>query len=311
MASTASRQSGAFRLDQVGVPASTASRRVRQGAWARVQPRVLVAEGSTPGRLRDAVAAQLSVGADGLVSDAMAAWILGLIPSPPATTLLVLPYQRRGTRERPGVNLLCTTAYAPAGRRVVHGIALPCVEWVLCDLAREVGFEGLCRAIAHADRRRLTTLARLARLADRRGRFEGRPLLARALAGLNGELSHSGAERSLRKALSGLGAVPHPRPLLVERAGRRIAELDIAFVPALVDVEVDGPHHLLAAQASTDRARDRQLILALWLPLRFMAWDVDADVRRCAREIVALVDARLRNPPTPPLDVRLSPVLRR
>lgn len=102
-------------------------------------------------------------------------------------------------------------------------------------------------------------------------------------------LPHSGAEKLARKLLRAADLAPYRRPYPVRRAGRTIAEIDLAYPDLLYGGEIDGPHHQLAEVAAADKARDRRL--------RRLGWTIDRFphdmVRNDPEEFVAEVKAGL------------------
>jgi very-short-patch-repair endonuclease len=69
-------------------------------------------------------------------------------------------------------------------------------------------------------------------------------------------------------------------------------ELDLAWPNALLDVEVDGPHHLVPSQRRRDRARDRDLRADGWEVARFPVEEVDEDPADVAQRIATILDRR-------------------
>lgn len=123
----------------------------------------------------------------------------------------------------------------------------------------------------------------------------GRPALLRHLATIGGgAIDHvrSRAEDRLAEACAVLGlpapACNHP----VRTTAGRTYELDLAWHAARVDVEVDGPHHLLPSQRRRDRQRDRDLRADGWEVARFPVEEVDDDVEDVARRIAAILARR-------------------
>jgi hypothetical protein len=121
----------------------------------------------------------------------------------------------------------------------------------------------LTKLIATADAKRKTTLTGLEERLNAAPRFVGAPALRAAIADLKGELSHSGTEKKCRAIVTRVaakyGLTLHPRPFGVEFNGRTVGEADLAIVEIRLDIEVDGPHHLLPAQQAKDQLRDRRV----------------------------------------------------
>ena len=72
-----------------------------------------------------------------------------------------------------------------------------------------------------------------------------------------------------------------------------LAIADFAGRPLLV-VELDGHsfHEKTKRQAQHDKSRDRALVAAGWVVLRFTGSEVYADARKCAREVIAILERR-------------------
>ena len=131
----------------------------------------------------------------------------------------------------------------------------------------------LTKLIATADAKRKTTLTFLGARLAAAPRFIGAPALRDAIADLKGELSHSDTEKEARAAVTKVaaryGLRLHPRPFAVELQGRILGEADLAIVEICLDIEIDGPHHLLPAQVEKDHLRDRRMRRAGWEVERF------------------------------------------
>lgn len=186
----------------------------------------------------------------------------------------------------------------------IEGLPVADVEQALCDVAaggdtpsRARVHHDLTKLIATADRRRKTSLDALEARLGQMPRFVGGPALRRAIADLRGELSHSATEKKaraiVRKVLAKHGLVLHPRPFAVDHAGRTVGEADLAVVEICLDLEVDGPHHLLPAQVRKDQARDRDMRRAGWEVERFATELIDERPVTFAARVDECVRARL------------------
>lgn len=183
--------------------------------------------------------------------------------------------------------------------QVVDRLPVVTVERAIADLAGLLkpwkrAAADVARVIAHGDALRRTGVAAVREAAAARGGFPGRPALDHAVAGLAGTLSHSGTEAWARAKITSIaarhGLSVHPRPYPIHFDGRQVAEADVAVVEICYDVEIDGPHHLLPAQAASDRRRDRLARRAGWEVDRFLVMEIDAD----PRGFLAQVEARIR-----------------
>lgn len=82
----------------------------------------------------------------------------------------------------------------------------------------------------------------------------------------------------------------HPQPIVSKE--RVVAEVDIPFFDVRYGVEVDGPPHLLPAQAARDSARDRMLRRDCdWTIDRFWWFELEDDPQQFVREVVARLRA--------------------
>lgn len=98
----------------------------------------------------------------------------------------------------------------------------------------------------------------------------------------------------MRRELRALGVVPHHEPLDVQdEDGWTVAQADIAFIAERLDVEIDGPHHLLPQQQAKDRIRDRRMKEQGWEVIRFLWYEVEDDAAAVALAIKRHLD-RLR-----------------
>ena len=240
---------------------------------------------------------EVALGAGQFVAGRSALWLRGIGPVPDQHVLRLT--SGNGTAARGAVLI----RRGPVTGEVTHVDGLPTVD-IEQSFIEAAGMPGrlspaalhheLTRLIATADRRRATTLDRLATRLATSGRVVGGPALRLALADLRGELSHSAAERRARAAVQQVlrryGLRLHPRPFGVEHGGRTVGEADLAVVELCLDIEVDGPHHLLPDQQAKDRARDRLLRRAGWEVERFPTELIDlrpvvfaAQVDECVR----------------------------
>jgi len=121
------------------------------------------------------------------------------------------------------------------------------------------------------------------------GAFRGRGRLEAALRDVEGELSHSDAERSARhiarRVLGRRGHALHPRPFPVLLDERVVGEADLACVPLRLDIEVDGPHHRLPGQQERDRRRDSLVRQASWTVERFPTEMIERNPRRFEQRV--------------------------
>jgi hypothetical protein len=162
---------------------------------------------------------------------------------------------------------------------VYRGVPVLTVEPVLCTLAVSSTVAQVARAIARADRLRLTTAGQVEAFLGGVGPFWGRGRVEAALADLRGNgLTHSELEALGRRLLVATGLVPHRRPhSVVDERGNFIAEVDIAFVAERVAVEIDGPWHDDPDRKRADEDRRQRLEELGWVVVR-------ADERRLTEQ---------------------------
>lgn len=262
------------------------------GAAERVATRVANGEGEV-----DALV-ETALGSGQVVTGLSALWLHDIASKPGEHTIRLTT--KSGIAARPGV----VVRLGPVTGKVirVNGLPVADVEQAFIDAASgedDVSavqlHHQLTRLIATADRMRATTLDALALRVEQAGRFVGKPALCGAIADLKGELSHSATEKKARKIVAAVLAKYdlqlHPRPYRVEAgAGKTLAEADLAVLGICLDIEIDGPHHLLPAQIRKDQFRDRFLRRAGWEVERFSTELVDlwpvkfaAQVEECVR----------------------------
>lgn len=222
-----------------------------------------------------------AMGSGQLVCGRSALWLYG-VSDPPEQQWIRLP-GKQGHGARAGVRLRYGTP--TGGVQAIQG--LPTVDIV--QAFKDVAGGGdrrplplhheLTRRIATADALRLTTLDDVHGRLKVDPRFIGAPALRRAVADLRGELSHSRTERVarglMRNVLGKYGHDLHPRPYPIHYAGRTVGEADLAVVEICLDIEIDGPHHLLPAQRDRDQVRDRLVRRAGWEVERFSTELID------------------------------------
>lgn len=130
--------------------------------------------------------------------------------------------------------------------------------------------------------------------AAHRADVAGQAAVLDLLRSMTGTVSHyrSGTERRLVAACVDLGL---PSPLANHRVRTTAGpgyELDAVWLDARLDVEVDGPHHLLPSQRRRDRIRDRHLRDDGFEVARFPVEEVDDDPVEVAERIAAILARR-------------------
>ena len=230
-----------------------------------------------------------------------AAWLHGLRDTPPDHVWLLIGVHA-GRRKRPGVRLRYGSVPV-SGTTVAHDLPVLDVEHTIVDSARvpmasrtHLYYE-LVRLLRRAESQRTTTRDKVTKIADRPGKFRGKPVLLQVLSDLAGEFTHSRAESDARRlaaqVLAEFGLTLHPEPYQIHHKGVRVAEADLAVLAIKYDLEVDGPHHQLPEQQEKDRNRDRLVLEAQWFPERFPTALIElsprtfqAQVRQTVRRLV-------------------------
>jgi uncharacterized protein DUF559 len=255
--------------------------RLRRGLWVAEYGRGLRAV-TTP----RTVAAQerlalARAGSGAALSHLSAARRWGLvIPTPEEVWVTVAA--SRNPRPRPGLRFVRSRHMSPELVRLVDGVPV-------LDPARTVADLGL-----FYDERELTAIALsalqrgLCRLDDIRAwceKLSGRPgsgVLRRALAEADPAVESILAAEFL-ELTAAAGIHLEPGYVLYLPDGGQVV-CDFADLAGRIDVEVDGlAYHSTPAQVARDKARDRRLLAAGWVTVRY---DTN-DVRRRPRETVA------------------------
>lgn len=231
-------------------------------------------------------AAVTYVGEPALLAGASVLHCQGVMRREPAVVELLLP-STRWVQARGFLRPRYSDAFETVRSQNLQGMRLARVARALRDHSNQASVSELCKHIAEAHRLRLCTLPQVEQELSG-GRFPGVANLRQAYSQLIGELTHSEYERLGRRLLREAGVVVAAGPETVHLGGHPIAEIDIPFLDVLYGVEVDGPPHLLPAQAARDRARDRQLWRLLGIRIdRFMWFELEESPRRFVHEVVA------------------------
>ena len=217
-----------------------------------------------------------------VVGGQSALWLHGIASRPSKHTIRLT--RGGGKAVRTGATLRRGPATGSLMR--LYGLPVVDVEQAFFDLA--AGEKGVTASVLHhrltnliaiADRLRKADVDTLSERLASAPRFVGAPALRRAIADLKGELSHSGTEKKARGIVAGVLAKYslelHRRPFGVDHAGRTVGEADLAVLSICLDIEIDGPHHLLPAQQAKDQLRDRWMRRAGWEVERFSTELVD------------------------------------
>lgn len=166
--------------------------------------------------------------------------------------------------------------------------------WALGDLARDLPDGQLGGVIAAGVASGRWTLDRLDREALRDHRFPGRMRLRRVLEALRSDLPFSGTEKRVAVALRKAGHRVGLQHRLATTSGRGFV-LDLALLDVWLDLEIDGPHHLMPEQAAEDRVRDRLIRdTSPWTVERASVYEIDADLPAFVGAVGRMVASKRR-----------------
>lgn len=215
--------------------------------------------------------------------------LLGVLGHVPKRAQVVVP-EAQGSRKRARFEVR-RSSHFPAAMIVRDGLRLAPPAYAIGDFARDASDKAVAFAITRLLGKHLATLEQIAAVADERGSFPGSARLRRVLKAFAGKSSHSGTERTLKKALAEIGIHAADEPLdLYGPDGRWLGQADIPIMDIRLDVEVDGPHHLLPEQQAKDRRRDRDFKGIDWSVVRYLSYEVNEDLTSVVRQVKSLVD---------------------
>lgn len=274
IAALQSHQDGLVTLAQAldaGLSPRAVQRRVRDGGWVRVAPRVYRGAGhpvTDRGRVR---AAGLWVGGRGAVSGPAAAYWHGMAPRAPAEVEVTVP-RAAGLRGFAGVRVRrrdladvdVATVGGPADGRGGIRVTAAALTALECAAVLPDGAAFLDRAL-----QRHVRFAALHRAYSRHLGAHG-AARAGALLVAAADRADSGAERLLISLLRRAGVTGWARGLPFGAW-----EIDVAFPEVKLAVEVDGwAWHVDVARFRADRRKGNALVAAGWVLLRFTWHDL-------------------------------------
>jgi hypothetical protein len=175
-----------------------------------------------------------------------------------------------------------------------NGIPVTTVARTILDLASVLDRERLHQAVSKAEARGLSDAVALPELLERHRGKRGVAVLRRIIGDtrLGLDVTRSELEIEFQAFLGGRGFERPEINAVVEVAGRRL-EVDCLWRDQRVIVEVDSrTHHLDATAFESDRARDRALTAAGWVPLRVTAKSLRRHSAAVAAELRAALDGR-------------------
>jgi very-short-patch-repair endonuclease len=280
-------------LRAAGLGARAISSRLRRGELVRIRRALFVNPASRDDDLRRAATAAVALRGRGMVTGAAGLRLHGHDVRTRSHVVDVTVQHGVAVPDLDGIAFRRSShlGHVRASKRQLLSVAAE--TWCLGDLARDVDDTALARIVAAGVGAGRWTLDRIERDALDRGKFPGRARLRRVLRALESDLPFSGTEKAAARALRDAGIpVVLQHPLRTSAGGLHL--LDLAVVHLRLDLEVDGPHHWMPAQAATDRRRDREVRADDWEVERFPVQDLDHDMHGFVRDVQQLVARRAR-----------------
>lgn len=290
-------QQGALSTPQAadcGVHASTLSRCARDGRLVRRRPSVYVLPAAPQTWRQDLVVEVLASGPGALATgdSALAVWCPEL--EPPGRPVVTTP-AGAGRRSSRACRVINSTDLDLAKPGVVDGVPVVGVARALLDSAIDASPDAVVARIGACQRHLPMSFGALVEALHALAR-RGRPGIAtfrKAIASMSAEVPDSEFERLVLRDFARTGL---PKPELhhvVHLPGEDAIELDLAWNPWKIDLELDGRDHLTRMKtARRDRQRDRALGRNGWTIPRFTWPDYVEDPAGPVREVKALLRAR-------------------
>lgn len=252
-------------------------RRIKSGAWQTLFPTTYYIGYGDPSWEARVNAACLWGGEGALASHATAATLLGFETPPSDLIHISLPRRKNPIDE-------IRTHYdprLPAARKVWIGyVCATTIERTIIDLCTALDQDAISDLVADVIRKRKTDLRRLERALDsemrgatrhRRGTSELRWVLRNRFAG--GVTDSVAEDLFLKLAKRQFPEVVHHH--IVRRNKMHVAELDFAFLPEKLNIEIDGDQfHADPASVQRDKERDALLGEQGWHVVRFTYWQL-------------------------------------
>jgi len=274
-------------LLELGLGRGAINRRVATGRLVPLQRGVYLVAGAPLTREARWMEALLACGPRAALSHRTAGAIWTLVAAPPEHVEVTAPAVRR----RPGIDVHRSTL-RPDEQTTWRGLAITTPSRTLLDLAARFTPSHILRAVEEAEVRRILNVAAIERLLEHHpGRPGTRALrVAMEQRGLIGE----GVVRSVfESAFAGFLAtagLPAPRLNARVAAGSKRIEVDVAWFPQRVAVELDGHEtHGTRSSFERDRARDRALHVAGWRVVRITWRQFHQERGAIARDLRALL----------------------
>jgi hypothetical protein len=275
-------------LRDIGLGAGAISRWTRNGRLQRLHPSVYAVghRRIQPDGWR--MAALLTTGPGSDLAHWSALAVVGLARE--RGTVHVISATRRGTTAK-GVRVH-RTVLDPSERTTFDGFPITTAERSIVDVCAEASDRQLGQLLDDAMRRGLYDHRRMLLAIDRAHgrRGIGRLATAVALLGDEGVLFRSGTERAVRDRLVQAGV---RRPLVnvpKDKGDGSHHELDLFWPDLQLNVEIDGPHHLMPHQMAADAQRDAWLRARGVRVARFPTSRIDREFAAVVEEIRDLVE---------------------
>lgn len=254
-----------------GFSRQAAARRLASGRWILVDRNVYRPRGIPKTWESRLLAPILSAGPGAVASHFAAAALHGVPGMGRGAPELSVPRGREHRRK--GMTVHTSTDLDLCRVVSVDGIPVTDVERTLLDMGRRLSVEGLTRAVEGCRRAGQTDWSTLIRTLAVHAR-PGRPGIRRLRQvildqGGRREVTDSDFELLVLGLLREAGL---PEPVLHHKVfdrGRFVAEVDLAYPPRRIAIELDGAAHLDAEVRERDLPRQNDLVLLGWTVLRF------------------------------------------
>lgn len=291
LARLAARQHGVVSTEQlhaIGIGPAATTRRVAHGRLHRVHRGVYAVGHARLSQRGHWMAATLAAGAGSALSHHAAAVCWGIWPRAcPRIDVITL----RDIGDLPGVCFHRSRCIPSREVTSSGGIPITTVARTIVDLADVMTPHQLTKVLHEAAFRSRLNLRQLRSIGERLRNRPGRCVLEAAVelyaSGSSG--TRSQLEDRLLDLLAAAG-ISTPRVNVRAATPTRHIEVDFRWVAERVCVEVDGPGHRLPDTQRDDDERDRLMLAAGYITLRFSA----SDVKRRARSVTAQIASALR-----------------
>lgn len=290
-AELAARQYGVLSVEQLtalGIGRGSIEKALANGRLRRLH-RGVYAEGHTDLSLHgECLAAVLACGPGALLSHYSAAWLLGLLPTPPIPVHVTTPIPRK---RRPRVVIHHSRTLAEEDRGLEKGIPVTSVSRTLLDQAALVRFAQIRRALKRSEELKLFDLPVVLSVLDRNKGHRGNRPLRRALALYEPPRFTRSQTEEYFVSLVEAGGLPRPATNWVE-AGH---EIDVYWPELRFGVEIDTfATHGTHQSFEDDRVRREDLKLAGVEMTQVTDKRLEREPDRVVERVARLLDQRRR-----------------